>query len=152
LSFKRNTIEEKDIRKKLLDFLSRREYSFKELIFKLKDRVNSSQKLFQELEKLKEEGLQSDERFTESFIRSRSIKGFGPEKISNELRSKGVEENLIKKMVYSQELDWRMILKKEFDKKYSQSEIYNLEDISKIKRFFFQRGFLHDEINELFEK
>ncbi len=152
MSFKRNTIEEKDIRKKLLDFLSRREYSFKELIFKLKDRVNSSQKLFQELEKLKEEGLQSDERFTESFIRSRSIKGFGPEKISNELRSKGVEENLIKKMVYSQELDWRMILKKEFDKKYSQSEIYNLEDISKIKRFFFQRGFLHDEINELFEK
>ncbi len=152
MSFKRNTIEEKDIRKKLLDFLSRREYSFKELIFKLKDRVNSSQKLFQELEKLKEEGLQSDERFTESFIRSRSIKGFGPEKISNELRSKGVEENLIKKMVYSQELDWRMILKKEFDKKYSQSKIYNLEDISKIKRFFFQRGFLHDEINELFEK
>ena len=152
MSFKRNTIEEKDIRKKLLDFLSRREYSFKELIFKLKDRVNSSEKLFQELEKLKEEGLQSDERFTESFIRSRSIKGFGPEKISNELRSKGVEENLIKKMVYSQELDWRMILKKEFDKKYSQSEIYNLEDISKIKRFFFQRGFLHDEINELFEK
>ena len=152
MSFKRKIIEDKDIRKKLLDFLSRREHSFKELIFKLEDRVRSSQRLIVELEKLSEEGLQSDERFTESFIRSRSIKGFGPEKISNELRSKGIEENLIKKMVYSQELDWKIILKKEFKKKYSQSKIYNIEDISKIKKFFFQRGFLIDEINELFKK
>ena len=112
MSFKRKIIEDKDIRKKLLDFLSRREHSFKELIFKLDDRVSSSQRLIVELDKLREEGLQSDERFTESFIRSRSIKGFGPEKISNELRSKGIEENLIKKMMYSQELDWKIILKK----------------------------------------
>ena len=152
MSFKRNIIEDKDIRKKLLDFLSRREHSFKELIFKLEDRVSSSQKLFLELEILREEGLQSDERFVESFIRSRSIKGFGPEKISNELRSKGIEENLIKKMVYSQELDWKMILKKEFKKKYPQSKNNNIEDISKMKKFFFQRGFLIDEINELFKK
>jgi len=152
LSFKRNIIQDKDIRKKLLDFLSRREHSFKELIFKLEDRVSSSQKLFLELEKLREEGLQSNERFAESFIRSRSIKGFGPEKISNELRSKGIEDNLIKKMVYSQELDWKMILKKEFKKKYPQSVNYNIEDMSKIKKFFFQRGFLIDEINELFKK
>tara|TARA_B100000242_G_scaffold87034_1_gene58353 strand:+ start:1526 stop:1984 length:459 start_codon:yes stop_codon:yes gene_type:complete len=152
LSFKRKIIEDKDIRKKLLDFLSRREHSFKELIFKLEGRVSPSQRLIVELEKLREEGLQSDERFTESFIRSRSIKGFGPEKISNELRSKGIEENLIKKMVYSQELDWKIILKKEFKKKYSQSKIYNIEDISKIKKFFFQRGFPIDEINELFKK
>ncbi|MDC2994359.1 recombination regulator RecX [Gammaproteobacteria bacterium] len=152
MSFKRKIIEDKDIRKKLLDFLSRREHSFKELIFKLEDRVSSSERLFLELEKLREEGLQSDERFTESFTRSRSIKGFGPEKISNELRSKGIEDNLIKKMVYSQELDWKIILKKEFKKKYSQSKIYNIEDISKIKKFFFQRGFLIDEINELFKK
>ena len=152
MSFKRNIIQDKDIRKKLLDFLSRREHSFKELIFKLEDRVSSSQKLFLELEKLREEGLQSNERFAESFIRSRSIKGFGPEKISNELRSKGIEDNLIKKMVYSQELDWKMILKKEFKKKYPQSVNYNIEDMSKIKKFFFQRGFLIDEINELFKK
>ncbi len=152
MSFKRKIIEDKDIRKKLLDFLSRREHSFKELIFKLEGRVSPSQRLIVELEKLREEGLQSDERFTESFIRSRSIKGFGPEKISNELRSKGIEENLIKKMVYSQELDWKIILKKEFKKKYSQSKIYNIEDISKIKKFFFQRGFPIDEINELFKK
>ena len=152
MSFKRKIIEDKDIRKKILDFLSRREHSFKELIFKLEGRVSPSQRLIVELEKLREEGLQSDERFTESFIRSRSIKGFGPEKISNELRSKGIEENLIKKMVYSQELDWKIILKKEFKKKYSQSKIYNIEDISKIKKFFFQRGFLIDEINELFKK
>ena len=152
MSFKRKIIEDKNIRKKLLDFLSRREHSFKELIFKLEDIVSSSERLIIELEKLREEGLQSDERFTESFIRSRSIKGFGPEKISNELRYKGIEENLIKKMVYSQKLDWKIILKKEFKKKYSQSKIYNIEDISKIKKFFFQRGFLIDEINELFKK
>ena len=87
MGFKKTFITEDKIRFKILDLLSRREHSFKELINKLKDRVDSEEKLFEELTKLKEENLQSDERFAESYTRSRSVKGFGPEKISYELKS-----------------------------------------------------------------
>ena len=87
MGFKKTFITEDKIRFKILDLLSRREHSFKEVIDKLKNRVDSREKLFQELTKLKEENLQSDERFAESYTTSRSVKGFGPEKISFELKS-----------------------------------------------------------------
>ena len=116
MGFKKTFITEDKIRFKILDLLSRREHSFKELINKLKDRVDSEEKLFEELTKLKEENLQSDERFAESYTRSRSVKGFGPEKISYELKSRGISENLISKIVYSDEINWMEIIKKEFKK------------------------------------
>mgnify|MGYP005648991369 CR=1 FL=1 len=96
MTFKKSFIEEKNIRIKALDLLSRREHSFKELYLKLKDRVDSKERLLEEINLLKKENLQSDERFSESYTRSRTLKGFGPEKISYELNSKGIEDSLIK--------------------------------------------------------
>ncbi len=149
MTFKKSFIEEKNIRIKALDLLSRREHSFKELYHKLKDRVDSKERLLEEINLLKKENLQSDERFSESYTRSRTLKGFGPEKISYELKSKGIEDSLIKKIVYSEEIDWIMILRKELNKKYSIIEDLSSKDILKIKKFFSQRGFTFDQINKL---
>ena len=151
MGFKKTFITEDKIRSKILDLLSRREHSFKELINKLKDRVDSQEKLFEELNKLKEENLQSDERFAESYTRSRSIKGFGPEKISFELKSRGINENLISKIVYSDEINWMEIIKKEFGKKFIIHNEFDEEDISRAKKFLLQRGFEFDQINQLFK-
>ena len=151
MGFKKTFIAEDKIRFKILDFLSRREHSFKELINKLKDRVDSEEKLFEELTKLKEENLQSDERFAESYTRSRSVKGFGPEKISFELKSRGISENLISKIVYSEQINWMEIIKKEFSKKFSVNNDFTEEDISRAKKFLLQRGFEFDQINQLFK-
>ena len=54
--------------KKLLDFLSRREHSFKELIFKLEDRVSSSQKLLLELEILREKIQQIQDELIQNLL------------------------------------------------------------------------------------
>ena len=151
MGFKKTFITEDKIRSKILDLLSRREHSFKELINKLKDRVDSQEKLFDELNKLKEENLQSDERFAESYTRSRSIKGFGPEKISFELKSRGINENLISKIVYSDEINWMEIIKKEFSKKFIIDNEFYEEDISRAKKFLLQRGFEFNQINKLFK-
>ena len=151
MGFKKTFIAEDKIRFKILDLLSRREHSFKELINKLKDRVDSEEKLFEELTKLKEENLQSDERFAESYTRSRSVKGFGPEKISYELKSRGISENLISKIVYSDEINWMEIIKKEFSKKFIVDNDFAEEDISRAKKFLLQRGFEFDQINQLFK-
>jgi len=151
LGFKKTFITEDKIRFKILDLLSRREHSFKELINKLKDRVDSEGRLFEGLTKLKEENLQSDERFAESYTRSRSVKGFGPEKISHELKSRGISENLISKIVYSDEINWMEIIKKEFSKKFIIEKDFAKEDISRAKKFLLQRGFEFDQIKQLFK-
>ena len=151
MGFKKTFITEDKIRFKILDLLSRREHSFKEIIDKLKNRVNSEKRLFEELTKLKEENLQSDERFAESYTRSRSVKGFGPEKISFELKSRGISENLISKIVYSEQINWMEIIKKEFSKKFSVNNDFTEEDISRAKKFLLQRGFEFDQINQLFK-
>ena len=151
MGFKKTFITEDKIRFKILDLLSRREHSFKELIEKLNNRVNSEKRLFEELTKLKEENLQSDERFAESYTRSRSVKGFGTEKISFELKSRGISENLISKIVYSEQINWMEIIKKEFSKKFSVNNDFTEEDISRAKKFLLQRGFEFDQINQLFK-
>ena len=151
MGFKKTFITEDKIRFKILDLLSRREHSFKEIIDKLKNRVNSEKRLFEELTKLKEENLQSDERFAVSYTRSRSVKGFGPEKISFELKSRGISENLISKIVYSEQINWMEIIKKEFSKKFIVNNDFTENDISRAKKFLLQRGFEFDQINQLFK-
>ena len=151
MGFKKTFITEDKIRFKILDLLSRREHSFKEIIDKLKNRVNSEKRLFEELTKLKEENLQSDERFAESYTRSRSVKGLGPEKISFELKSRGISENLISKIVYSEQINWMEIIKKEFSKKFIVNNDFTENDISRAKKFLLQRGFEFDQINKLFK-
>ncbi len=152
MAFKKTFIEDDRIRLKILDLLSRREHSQKEIIDKLKDRVGSKQKLFEELNTLSEENLQSDERFAESYTRSRSVKGFGPEKISFELKSKGINENLVDKMVYSDEINWMEIIRSEYEKKFNLHNNFSDEDINRAKKFLLQRGFNFEQINKLFEK
>ena len=152
MAFKKTFIEDDRIRLKILDLLSRREHSQKEIIDKLKDRVGSKQKLFEELNTLSEENLQSDERFAESYTRSRSLKGFGPEKISFELKSKGINENLVDKMVYSDEINWMEIIRSEYEKKFNLHNNFSDEDINRAKKFLLQRGFNFEQINKLFEK
>tara|TARA_B100000035_G_scaffold6294_1_gene5520 strand:- start:3 stop:458 length:456 start_codon:yes stop_codon:yes gene_type:complete len=151
LGFKKTFITEDKIRFKILDLLSRREHSFKEVIYKLKDRVDCEEKLFEELTKLQNENLQSDERFAESYTRSRSIKGFGPEKISFELKSRGIKKSLINKIVYSDEFNWMEIIKKELNKKFIFSNDFADEDISRAKKFLLQRGFKFEQINKFFK-
>ena len=72
-----------------MDYLSRREHSYQELIKKLGKKDFNLSLVNIELEKLIEDGLQSDSRFTESFIRSRKNQGKGPLRIRSELSIRG---------------------------------------------------------------
>ncbi len=80
-----------------MDFLSRREHSKKELFNKLFKRVNDLELLNQEIDRLANEGLQSDERFSEAYIKSKTQAGYGPIKIKMALSKKGISNNFIDK-------------------------------------------------------
>ena len=142
-------IKNQDIRKKLLDLLSRREHSKYEIFNKLKYRVESEEELIKEIHKLTEENLQSDLRFSESFIRSRYNSGFGPVRIKYDLSSRKVLLNIIEKAFEEVSLDWEEKLVKENLKKYGEMPPSNLKELSKRLKFFTQRGFEQDIIRKL---
>ena len=70
--------EKKIIRKKAMDYLSRREHSRYELYKKISAHNFDRDLINQELDLLIEDGLLSDERFVEAFIYFRKKKGKGP--------------------------------------------------------------------------
>ena len=145
----KNLIKNQDIRKKLLDLLSRREHSKHELILKLERRVESVEKLKDELNKLSEEKLQSDLRFSESYIRSRYNSGFGPTRIKYDLSLRKVNDSIITNAFDQTDLNWTEKLKKENVKKYGVDKSENMQELSKRVKFFVQRGFEKEMIRKV---
>ena len=64
-----------------MDFLARREYGKTELTKKLADKGYAFRIVEQEIQKLTDERLQSDDRFAEAFVQSRINQGKGPVRI-----------------------------------------------------------------------
>ena len=78
-----------------MDFLARREHSEQELRQKAEGaHDDDADEVEAVLRQLKDEGLQSDERFTEAYVHHRVNAGIGPLKIRYELRQKGIDESL----------------------------------------------------------
>ena len=141
-----NNIEDSLIRKKLMDFLSRREHSKKELFNKLFKRVDNLELLNQEIDKLANEGLQSDERFSEAYIRSKTQAGYGPVKIKMELTQKGISNNFLEKKFSELKINWEIEINELLLRKFPKTK-YNFEE-EKIKakaiNFLQRRGFDFD--------
>ena len=131
-----------------MNALSRREHSEKEIYLKFVNLVNSKDTLLEEILKLKEEGLISNQRYAEAYIRSRFHSGFGPIRIKYELEKKGVIESIIKTAFQETDLDWDDKLKSEFKKKYESNDMKSLND-NKILKFFLYRGFDLEKISKL---
>ena len=88
-----------------------------------------------------EQGLQSDERYTELYVELRRNKGCGPLRIRTELRKKGVEEALIDVHVDENDSCWRSLLLQVVKKKYGQQPPADQNDLARRGRFLSYRGF-----------
>ncbi len=151
-----------------MDFLARREHSKQELLQKLIKKATSAsvEEIEQVLEKLQQDNLLSDKRFTESYLRYRKEKGFGPLHISQELYKKGVSSQTIEAYVDSDEVDWLEILSVLKSKKFLTAEEKEFEPTlepikgeskeqndlalkAKQTRFFQSRGFTLEQIDKV---
>ncbi|TXR54052.1 regulatory protein RecX [Reinekea thalattae] len=89
-----------------LNTLAKREYSQSELRTKLQTRFPEQlEEIEQVLERLVEQGLQSDQRFAEMWLNSQVEKGRGPIRISYEARNKGIA-SLIQGLLEQSEINW----------------------------------------------
>ena len=140
----------KDVRRASMNMLARREHSLKELKQKLLVKFPLERKLVgNTLLELEIEGLQSDLRFSEGYLRWRANKGFGRDRISMELNQKGVVDDIVEEATKLVEIDWDDLLEKQYQKKYHSRPPQTLEEKSKYIRFFLYRGFSHSQIKAL---
>ena len=131
------------------DFLARREHSRKELKYKLGRSCQDESLIDELLAKLSEEGLQSDERFIESFIHHRVNKGQGPIKIEQELHQRGIEKNVIGKFLYSGSINWQALAAEVRAKKFGEAIPGDYQNKAKQSRFLYSRGFGSEVINRI---
>jgi regulatory protein len=97
---------ESEARRVALGLLARREHSSLELAYKLSARGFDADLVASLLHRLSAEGLLSDARFAESFVRARRDKGYGPVRIRGELRERGVDSETIEACLDQSDVAW----------------------------------------------
>jgi regulatory protein len=156
-------VKRSDVRRAAMDLLARREHSHHEILLKLTRRFGDHPELFeQEIGKLTNEGLQSDRRLAEAFIRARTNRGQGPVKIRMELHVKQVDDEIISTAFEECGVDWselaRSVAGKKFgdelgkatDTKTLDMKTLDMKTRARISRFMQQRGFSYEHISGLY--
>lgn len=101
------------------------------------------------LDTLSREGLQSDERFTESFVHHSLNKGQGPNKIIQALRQRGIDSVLIEQYLNSEAIDWFSLIEEVRVKKYGENLPEDYQNKAKQSRFLYSRGFTSEQISQV---
>ena len=140
--------EPKAIRLKIMDFLARREYSSKEIYQKMSRRVEFREMLDDVIQQLVEDGLISDARFAESYFQSRKNRGFGPLRIKNELKQKGINEGLFNEI--QEGTEWSVLALEVLEKKVKGKFPEEKKEVLKLKNFLNYRGFNFQHIDNAF--
>ena len=93
--------------------------------------------------------LQSDRRFCESFVRSRSQQGQGPRRIAQDLRQRGVADSLVREYLWEADIDWFAALQQLYRKRYGETKPSDYKEKAKRMRFLQYRGFDYDLIRDV---
>lgn len=144
--FEKEMEEAKAIEKLAIGLLARREHSAKELVRKLTAKGYERDAVAAVIEEIREQGWQSDERYTESWIRHRASAGFGPYRIRQELREKGIEAKNIEKGLQESQIDWYESARDAYNRRFRNCLALDGKEISKRRRFLQGRGFDAEQI------
>lgn len=140
LMFEDNTQQSK-VMTAAVALLARREHSQAELKERLARRCDDMSVVDKTLAKLVEQGLQSDERFCEHFVRYRINQGKGPFVIRSDLRQKGLSEDLVQQHLDFDDDFWSEKAEAVFSKKFGYSPVEEQKERAKRLRFMVSRGF-----------
>lgn len=139
----------KSVREAAMDYLSRREHSTHELFQKLLKKDFEHEEVDAALKQLSQEGLLSDERFTEAFVHYRQQRGSGPFKINAELRQKGVSDAMIAQFLDERDNVWLNIAQDVRVKKFGPLIPLDMKEKVRQARFLQQRGFTHEQTRSI---
>ncbi len=138
-----------ELREAALRLLARREHSHVELSHKLTRRGWPEVEVASIIEELAVENLQSDERFAESYARSRAAKHYGPVRIRAELGERGIDRALADRAIGELETDWFALAADWYERRYGSEPVEDLKEKSRRQQALARRGFAHEHIREL---
>jgi regulatory protein len=141
-------LDAKEARNRALSWLARREYGRRELIDKLVQRGCGEEAATQVVAALTTEGLVSDERFIETLLHVRRVRGYGPLYIRRELEEKGIDRSTIERWLDVGSRDWIEDVRRVNKKKFGGKQPVSLAERAKQTRFLQYRGFTHEQIRQ----
>lgn len=138
------------IRKAAISLLARREHSCQELQRKLQKKGSDAAAIQAVLDDLCAKSLQSDARFTASYIRSRIAKGYGPLSIRSELQARGIAGELIEQHLTEADVDWLVLAAQVRQKRFGEHLPGDFSERVQQARFLQYRGFTQEHITMVF--
>ena len=135
-----------EARKKAMDYLARREYGRVELNKKLLQFGFEPDVAASAVGQLRDDGLQDDRRFAESFLQSRISQGKGPIRTRLDLGERGLDEALIEEVLDDSAADWAELATEVRLKKFGTAEPRDFKEKARQMRFLQYRGFEQEHI------
>lgn len=124
--------------------LTRREYSKKEFIDKLSTHAQSRDEVLALVDEFAAANYQSDERVAEMTLRSQVLRGKGPQRIKQVLKSKALDQAHVKEQL--KEIDWFAQAYQLKVRKYGIEVATDPKLKAKQARFLLYRGFQMDVV------
>ncbi len=120
--------------------LARREYTRAELEERLLRHEHAPDEVSALLDRLADDGLQSDARFVEHFVRSRVARLQGPRKISAELGNRGIDREMIARALEESDADWTALASEALARRFDGPGD-DMKARARRQRFLASRGF-----------
>ncbi len=137
------------VRRAAMDLLARREHGRIELSRKLRSRGAPVELIEPALDRLAEEGLLSEARYLESFVRMRANAGYGPLRIREELSQRGLSREDIEQALRDSGFDWSAQLQDVWRRKFAGELPSDQRERARQGRFLSYRGYPLDLISRL---
>ncbi|ENM5785820.1 recombination regulator RecX [Vibrio metoecus] len=133
-------------RQSALQLLSRRDHSEYELHQKLTLKGHVHEVVDEVVEYCLELGYLSDVRYTASQARQMVHKGYGEQRLRQQLKEKRVAEAVIEQVLAEQTIDWFELAKEVAHKKFKAGISFERSQYAKQVRYLQYRGFNFDQI------
>lgn len=136
----------KALRHKAMDLLSRREHAVAELSRKLAAAGYEQASVQDAVAQLVTDGLVSDERFAEAFVRYRAERGYGPLHIQAELRERGVDDSVTATYLDPSDSQWLQRCEEVRVKRFGTVRPEDFKERARQARFLQYRGFSAEQV------
>ncbi len=136
-----------EIRHRAMNLLVRREHARFELLGKLIRRGFDATACEAVLDELVAQNALSDERFAEAYVNYRRERGFGPARISEELRKRGVSDALREQYCAATDADWADRARGLRIRRFGEQSAVDYQQRARQARFLSQRGFTGAQIS-----
>lgn len=142
-------VDTTEARQAALKMLARREHSRRELCDKLLKKGYAQALVDATVKQLEQERFVSDDRFVESLIQARRNRGYGPLRIQQELREKGVAAERIEAALDCAARQWLDDIERLCQRRFGENRPKGIAARAKQARFLQYRGFTSDQIAQV---